>query len=664
MPGSFRAQMRRARAAFGRLTFAAARALERTPAPTRVVAGAYRAAHRLTPRRPEVLFRLGRVNERTRDWHGAEAAYSAAIALEPADIAAYYARRAVVRDRQGRLHDALADSRRVPSERVPKRLLPRLAVELRREGQVPDAIELLKRAAGDGSPNVLSALAECYADLGELSAACRVLRTAVGAQPDNLTIRTSLGRLAGRRSLVPFELVGETVVPTSPHDQHAALVEAVTELQHVIDASQTRTWTAYWLGRLQESHGMLADACQSYEAAVKRVQGVDKPWSYHALQAWRFRREYVQAMLSGKRAADSRLNRRVVIGSNSPERPDAAVYGGFYEASLTNNGLFIEGFTLRGRSRTVDILVDGQPIVSVAGDHQAWHHDFKVTIVHDVLSEFPVWSVLTVRAGEHTLVTVRGAQSVDLSVPDGTGQLGRMLDEGRKITKKGRWSDAVQVRGSRDEVYLAAYKKAQEVFEERLGIKLFVSYGTLLGCYRDGRLIPGDDDFDVSFVAAATDPESLKKEGREVIEALLRAGFDSRVAVDGRMFHLRVDDVVLDVNPFWFYDGRAWSFDAHRLDRDAFVPVATMTVNGMEIYIPRRAEDFLADNYGPDWKTPRPDFQYHRAKAVQRTLRLARLVPSEVRSLLEYSEELRAHDPAAGRFHGYADPTKPQFEDS
>lgn len=664
MPVFVRAQVRRARGALGRLAFAAARALERTPAPTPVVERAYRAVHRLTPRRPAVLFRLGRVRERTKDWRGAEDAYSAAIALRPVNIEAYYARRAAVLDRQGRLHDALADSRRIPSDRIPKRLLPRLAEELRREGRVPDAIELLERAAAaSGSAKVAAALAECYADLGEFTAACQALRAAVDSQPDNLTARTSLGRLAGRRSLVPFEVAGDAVVPIPPDDQQVALAEAIRELQHVINASQTRIWTAYWLGRLQESHGKLADALRSYEVAVERVQGVDKPWGYHALQAWRFRREYVQAMVRQEPSADPRLDRRVAVLSDRPEQHDVARTAGFFEASVTNNGLLIEGFALRGHSRTVDIVVDGHSIVSTAGNHQSWHHDFKITIVHDVLAEFPITSVVMARAGEHPLVTVHGAQSVELSVPDGTGRLGTMLADGRKITKKGRWSDAVQVRGSRDDVYLAAYEKARDVFEEQLGIKLFVSYGTLLGCYRDGRLIPSDDDFDVSFVAGATDPETVKKEGREVIEALLRAGFDSRVAVDGRMFHLRVGDVVLDVNPFWFYDGRAWSFDAHRLDRDAFEPVTTMTVNGVEIYIPRRTEDFLADNYGPDWRTPRSDFQYHRAKAVQATLRRARLVPSEVRSLLEYSDKLRATNSSAGRFHGYADPTKPRFDD-
>jgi hypothetical protein len=259
------------------------------------------------------------------------------------------------------------------------------------------------------------------------------------------------------------------------------------------------------------------------------------------------------------------------------------------------------------------------------------------------------------------LVTVGAARFVDMVVPDGRGRLADMLDGGWTITKKGRWSDAIVTTGSRDDVFLAAYTKAKAFFEEQLGIKLFLSYGTLLGCYRDGRLIPGDDDFDVSYVSQAADPDDFKREGQDIIRALLRDGFDARVAIDGRMLHLRVGDVVLDVNPFWFYDGRAWSFAAHDLGRDVFDPPARMVVDGVEVYIPGKAELFLAENYGSDWRTPRSDFHYHRAKRDRTVLRSVLLVPSEVRALVEYSERLRAHDPSAGRFHGYGDPAQPQF---
>jgi hypothetical protein len=245
-------------------------------------------------------------------------------------------------------------------------------------------------------------------------------------------------------------------------------------------------------------------------------------------------------------------------------------------------------------------------------------------------------------------------------VPDGAGTLFGLLTDGRSITKKGRWATTLPPEQA-NELYLAAYDEAREFFDSSLGIKLFASYGTLLGCYRDGRLIPGDDDFDVSFVTSATSPEELKAEVSEVIRALLRAGFDTRVAVDGRMFHLRVGSLVLDVNPVWFYDGRAWAFDAHALGREVFDSVDSLTVAGVEVFIPGKAAEFLQENYGPDWRTPRSDFVYHRARADRAILRKAFLLPSEVRDLQDYSEKLRADDPSAGTFHGYGNQADPRF---
>ena len=535
------------------------------------------------------------------------------------------------------------------------------AAYLRSTGQVPGAIEKLSSAVAlRPTAKLWTALGECYVDMGDLGAGCRAYRAAVELDPDNLTLRTSLGRTAARRSLVPFEMVGEvpTLVDTEVREQ--ARAEAVSQLAHVMHASRTRVWTAYWLGRVLESHGAYGDALNAYEEAVVRVQNVDKPWAHHAELAWRFRQGYMERVISGTRVSDARLNRAVDVSAESVDLADAA---GFFEATITNNGLLVEGFVAHGHPGNVEIRLNGTTILAVSPDSSAaWNCDFKTTIVHNVVGEFPARSELTVWTGGCPLVTYGGARAVEVSVPDGSERLQELLHSGKSITKKGRWSDAVLLTGERDDVYLAGYDTARRFFDEQLGIKLFLSYGTLLGCHRDGRLIPGDDDFDVSFISSADGPQEFKRQTREIIRELLRGGFDARVAVDGRMFHLRVGDVILDVNPFWFHEGLAWSFDAHRLERDVFEPVARGSIGGVEIYVPARTEAFLADTYGPDWRVPRTDFQHHREKAHQRVLRQARLVPSEVRELQEFSEKLRAQDRSAGLFHGYGDPANPQFD--
>jgi tetratricopeptide (TPR) repeat protein len=651
---------RRARGIAGRTAFQAGRVLEKAVRRPRLVEPVYRLAHRLLPASASVLARLARVRERRKNWPGAEQAYTAAIGLQPQAVDKYLVRRARVLERLGRWRDALADCDAVPQAELPERLARRIAEELRRAGQVAEAIAFLGRPlSGEPTAKYFVVAAECHADLGDLTAARDAYRSAVELAPENLNIRTILGRTAARASLLPFTLVDDKPELVDSDEQHTALREAVEQLGHVVEASETRVWAAYWLGNLHEFHGRYADAASAYDVAVNRAQLVDKPWAYHAEKAWRFRRAYAMQRRADEPAADPRLDRAVRPGSPVGEVGDVA---GYFEASVTNNGLLVDGFVLHGTTGTVELCIDGRAILSTSGNRAAWHRDFKVTIVHNVLDEFPITSRLTVRVGTSPLATVGTTRSVDVLVPDGHGRLEEMLAQGRTITKKGRWPDTVVDAGSRDGIALVAYARARDFFEEQLGIKLFLSYGTLLGCYRDGGLIPGDDDFDVSYVSRAASPEDFKGEAQEVIRALLRGGFDARVAIDGRMFHLRVDDIVLDVNPFWFYNGRAWSFAAHDLSPDVFDPPATFAVDGVEAYIPGKAELFLAENYGLDWRTPRSDFHYYRAKADRTILRSVRLVPSEVRALVEYSERLRAHDPSAGRFHGYGDPTRPQFD--
>jgi tetratricopeptide (TPR) repeat protein len=580
--------------------------------------------------------------------------------LRPRSIRrAFLVRRAKRLERDERWADAIAAyaAAGVPP---PPRVLSRLARRHRAEGRLPDAVTSL-RAAVARRPTVKrwSELADCQVEMGDYAAAVEALRAAVALDPGNLTTRTNLGRTAARRSLVPFTVSAgaSAMVPAAERD--AAREEAVDQLQHVVGASDTRIWAAYWLGRLQEAHGLYGDALATYTEAVARIQTVDKPWAHHAALAWRFRVEYVERRLSGRPSGDERTNRTVEVRSAGGHAADAA---GFFEASITNNGLQIDGFVRHSFDGSVELQVDGRPIVLVAPNQAApWNREFKITIVHNVVAEFPDRSELTAWVGDRRLVTYGGAVSVDVVVPDGSGRLVALMDSGKTITKKGRWIDAAPLTGDHDGLYLAAYDRVKRFFDDELGIKLFVSYGTLLGCYRDGRPIPGDDDFDVSYVSAATQPAEFKADTRKVIEALLHAGFDSRVAVDGRMFHLRVGEVTLDINPIWFKNGLAWSFDAHRLAPAVFEPVISRNVLGYEVYLPARPEEFLLDNYGPDWKIPRSDFQYHRDRKHLTVLRQARLVPSEVRALIEHSEQLRARYPEAGRFHGYADLAEPRF---
>lgn len=649
----------RARSMAGRVLLRVGRGMERRLKRSGAITLVYKAARKVAPDDPVILVRLGRLRECRQDWAGAEKAYTEAIALDPRDVASFRTGLVRVLEKQGRWSEAMAEYGARPGVKPSRALLSRIAAGHRRAGRVPEAVAAYAAVVERRrTSTALARLAECHAALGAYGEAIRIYREAVDLDPDSLTVRTDLAHVAARRSLVPFDVTTDHRSPAPRSVREQSLEEAVEQYEFVLGASGSRVWAAYWLGRLLESHGRLDSALRAYAEAVARVQTVDLPWAHHAERSWRFRHEYVENRVTGASSSDDRISRTVAaLGPYG----DVTGVAGFFDAFITNVGLHVEGFVVRGHDRSVEVCLDGSPILGVSTNESGVHRDFKVTIVHGVLADFPDRAQLTLRHGDATLATVDGSRSAAVWIPGGTGKLAAMLGDGRTITKKGRWSDSVLRTGENDQTFLAAYAKVRTFFQDELGRELFLSYGTLLGCYRDGKLIPGDDDFDISFVADATSPDDLKKEGRNVIEALLRGGYDVRVAMDGRMFHLRVDSVVIDVNPFWFYNGRAWAFDGHNLTRDVFYPANNIRVYGMDVAVPRDTEAFLAENYGPEWRVPRSDFQYHRDKSDVRTLRRARLLPSEVRKLQEYSAQLSREDASAGRFYGYADPASPAF---
>src|SRR5690606_35133412 len=143
-------------------------------------------------------------------------------------------------------------------------------------------------------------------------------------------------------------------------------------------------------------------------------------------------------------------------------------------------------------------------------------------------------------------------------------------------------------------------------------------YGTLLGFYRDGDFIPGDDDFDCGYISDRTDPVSVKEETKDIIVELIRAGFTVSFNRRGRLFRVQTErtgqaGLHLDVRPLWFQDGRVWlhnhcSFPA---TRDDFLPPEEGSFRGVRVLIPHRTEVFLRGHYGPGWKVPDPGFTYY-----------------------------------------------------
>jgi tetratricopeptide (TPR) repeat protein len=615
-------------------------------------------------RRAGILYRLARVQTHRKKWDAAEASLTAALALRP-ELGAWHGHLGEVY--AGREDWAAAgDCYRRAAELEPDEPAWWLgAVRAYTNAGRPDrAARIVATGAPAGcrdTPSLARPLASAYQSVGDWRAAAALLRTLAARKPRDYALRNQLVDCLEMGFLVPFALDhrGRVELAVDEQKRYAedALAEAVDQLSQLAAQEANKPGPAFRLAMVYERSGQLSEAASAYRTAMARLAHVDSWWCHRAAHEWAFRLSYVQERLAPSESAGRRLGRTATPSRRGdPVREPA----GFFDAVMFRHGLQMSGFLLPGPHEEVEIYVDELLIKRVRVETSQWRPALRFDITHGLLNDFPERSLLAVRAGGQPLVTVDGADTLEVRVPGGTGKLGAKLAKGLPITKKGSWPKSGSRLAQRQDAYLRVYQRAKELLDGQ-GRPLFLSYGTLLGCYREGRFITGDDDFDAAYVSRAANPAKYRDECWRVAAELLRNGLDIKLAINGRMLQAGLDGVWIDISPMWFYRGRTWSFDAHDLTPEAFEPALAGTFLETEVYLPRDPEAFLADAYGEDWRTPQPQFRHYRSKADDRVLAQMWAKPSEVRRFLGLAEAERARNPAAGTFAGVGSPGYPGF---
>ncbi len=194
--------------------------------------------------------------------------------------------------------------------------------------------------------------------------------------------------------------------------------------------------------------------------------------------------------------------------------------------------------------------------------------------------------------------------------------LQRLFDEGHLLGRTG----LVQVSKSLDEEWQSAvgelYESARALIAAEFGHDLFITYGTLLGAVREGGFLAHDNDYDASYVSAATTGPEAADEAVEVAKMLIARGF--RVGAMGSGLHVvdparpghRIDvfHVYFDVDgvlqhPF----GYAGATQVTRADWQG---TRSMELAGRPVLVPVCAEQLLETLYGEDWRRPKTGFQW------------------------------------------------------
>jgi hypothetical protein len=204
---------------------------------------------------------------------------------------------------------------------------------------------------------------------------------------------------------------------------------------------------------------------------------------------------------------------------------------------------------------------------------------------------------------------------------DGGRALREKLEQGWIVDKWGSLKLPFHAVAGLDQRYLDFYCDISALLHAKLGIEFYLAYGSLLGCVRDGKLIPFDDDIDVAYMSRHTDVRDVAREFHE-IKARLQAvapslSIQTGVVDTGQMSISRAD-LRFDIFTSWIDGSQRYNcyFGVSGALDQPSLPMKRVELLGREVTIPAQAERILEWAYGPGWAVPDPHFSWMPASSV------------------------------------------------
>lgn len=152
-------------------------------------------------------------------------------------------------------------------------------------------------------------------------------------------------------------------------------------------------------------------------------------------------------------------------------------------------------------------------------------------------------------------------------------------------------------------------KEVKRIFDDQ-GIVFWLGSGTCLGCIRENRFIPWDDEMDTASVIGMHDLD--EKTVYRIANVFKENGFYPRIRNNTRYMHVGLikNGIRTDWTCHHIIDGGAIEFPGVKLPLHIFIQPMEIEFIGQKFLVPNPPEEYLRIKYGPEWRTPKgPGFE-------------------------------------------------------
>ncbi len=299
-------------------------------------------------------------------------------------------------------------------------------------------------------------------------------------------------------------------------------------------------------------------------------------------------------------------------------------------ARVDDRVLLVDGEGMRfvfTESCALDVLFDGRRVWSIAAAEQERGNDgYRHVSWPDPLRQ-RLDGLALIELRDHVSGDVVAA--AEASFGSGSGRVEIVDGQGRPValTKYGRLNHPFEsTNKAAVEGYLDQVEDVLRILRDTCHLPAFISYGTLLGAVRTGKLIGHDVDVDLGYLSAYDNPVDVIRETFRVERVLRDQGW--RVVRENggflALFFPQSDGTLRNLDVFSCFIVNGMLHQPHDVrtpaDRSAVLPLRSIDLEGRQLPAPACPEVFLESAYGTGWQTPDPSFEYHTPRATKRRI--------------------------------------------